>query len=68
MTQIVELLEGIHYSKLPLVCERVIEVQYRDWYVGPSFRKDGSLNSRRALTEEGQEEEEEESNGEGKGV
>ncbi|XP_012678285.2 tRNA (adenine(58)-N(1))-methyltransferase, mitochondrial [Clupea harengus] len=66
VTQIVELLEGIHYSKLPLVCERVIEVQYRDWYVGPSFRKDGSLNSRRALTEEGQEEEEEESNGEGK--
>ncbi|XP_041966146.1 tRNA (adenine(58)-N(1))-methyltransferase, mitochondrial [Alosa sapidissima] len=60
VTQIVDLLEGIRCSKLPLVCERIIEVQYRDWLLAPSFRKDGSFNSRRALSEANPEEEEEE--------
>ncbi|XP_062378703.1 tRNA (adenine(58)-N(1))-methyltransferase, mitochondrial isoform X2 [Sardina pilchardus] len=69
VTQIVDLLEGIRCSKLPLVCERIIEVQYRDWLVAPSFMKDGSFSSRRALSEGSPEEEVEDgdkSNGEDK--
>lgn len=70
VTQVVDLLEGIRCSGLPLLYERIIEVQYRDWLVAPSVKKDGSFNSRRAPIEESPEDEEEddESNGEEKGL
>ncbi|KAL2098470.1 hypothetical protein ACEWY4_004950 [Coilia grayii] len=60
VTQVVDLLEGIRCSRVPLVYERIIEVQYRDWLLAPSIRKNGSFNSRRAPKEKGLEEEDEE--------
>lgn len=41
-------MEGLRCSALPLVCERIVEVQYRDWLVGPSLKKDGTFNKRKA--------------------
>ncbi|KAL7861510.1 hypothetical protein SRHO_G00129510 [Serrasalmus rhombeus] len=52
VTQIIDLLEGLRCSSLPLVCERIIEVQYRDWLLGPSLKKDGTFNQRRPMSEE----------------
>ncbi|XP_060788849.1 tRNA (adenine(58)-N(1))-methyltransferase, mitochondrial isoform X2 [Neoarius graeffei] len=47
ITQIIDLMEGLRCSALPLVCERIIEVQYRDWLLAPSLKKDGSFNQRK---------------------
>lgn len=47
VTQIIDLMEGLRCSTLPLVCERVVEVQYRDWLLAPSLQKDGSFNRRK---------------------
>ncbi|GAA6084917.1 tRNA (adenine(58)-N(1))-methyltransferase, mitochondrial [Tachysurus ichikawai] len=47
ITQIIDLMEGLRCSTLPLVCERIIEVQHRDWLLAPSLKKDGSFNQRR---------------------
>ncbi|XP_063040033.1 tRNA (adenine(58)-N(1))-methyltransferase, mitochondrial isoform X2 [Engraulis encrasicolus] len=71
ITQVVDLLDGIRCSKVPLMCERIAEVQYRDWLVAPSIRKDGSLNNRKAPKgeiheEDDDEEEDDNSNGEDK--
>lgn len=64
VTQIVDLLEGIRCSKLPLVCERIVEVRHCDWLVAPALQKDGNFKYRSAPREErpleGEEEEEEE--------
>ncbi|MBN3324677.1 TR61B protein, partial [Atractosteus spatula] len=42
ITQVVDLLEGVRQSGLPLLCERVIEVTHRDWFLAPAIKKDGS--------------------------
>ncbi|XP_073683436.1 tRNA (adenine(58)-N(1))-methyltransferase, mitochondrial [Garra rufa] len=52
ITQVIDLLEGLRCSALPLVCERIVEVQYRNWLVGPSFKKDGTFNKRKAPCED----------------
>lgn len=52
ITQIIELMEGLRCFALPLVCERVIEVQYRDWLLAPALRKDGSFNRQRKPPDE----------------
>ncbi|KAL7873758.1 hypothetical protein AOLI_G00128290 [Acnodon oligacanthus] len=57
VTQIIDLLEGLRCSSLPLVCERIIEVQYRDWLLGPSLKKDGTFNQHRPMSEENDSEE-----------
>ncbi|CAI9563015.1 unnamed protein product [Staurois parvus] len=46
ITQVVDLLEGIRTCKLPLMCEKIIEVSVTDWLVAPSVRKDGRLSKR----------------------
>ncbi|KAG9336817.1 hypothetical protein JZ751_003165 [Albula glossodonta] len=39
---VIDLLEGIRYAGLPLLCERVVEVQLRDWLLAPAIeKKDG---------------------------
>lgn len=68
ITQIIDLMEGLRCSTLPLVCERIIEVQYRDWLLAPSLKKDGSFNQRKdSPGEEATENENDDSNDEGKG-
>lgn len=42
ITQVIDLLEGVRCSRLPLICERIIELPSRDWIVAPALRKDGS--------------------------
>ncbi|KAF5904212.1 tRNA (adenine(58)-N(1))-methyltransferase, mitochondrial, partial [Clarias magur] len=67
ITQIVDVMEGLRCSTLPLVCERIIEVQYRDWLLVASLKKDGSFNQRKKSPgEEDAESENDESNEEGK--
>ncbi|XP_061114755.1 tRNA (adenine(58)-N(1))-methyltransferase, mitochondrial [Conger conger] len=59
VTQVVDLLEGIRITGLPLRCERVLEVQFRDWLVAPAFqRRDGKRVNRVAPSQGDQEEEE----------
>lgn len=65
ITQIIDLMEGLRCSTLPLVCERIIEVQYRDWLLAPSLKKDGSFNQRQKSP--GEENENDDSNDEEKG-
>ncbi|XP_058254527.1 tRNA (adenine(58)-N(1))-methyltransferase, mitochondrial isoform X2 [Hemibagrus wyckioides] len=68
ITQIIDLMEGLRCSTLPLVYERIIEVQYRDWLLAPSLKKDGSFHQRRkSPDEEATESENDEANDEGKG-
>ncbi|KAA0711141.1 tRNA (adenine(58)-N(1))-methyltransferase, mitochondrial [Triplophysa tibetana] len=57
ITQVIDLMEGLRCSALPLVCERIIEVQYRDWLVAPSLKKDGTFNRRKAPFEDDDESE-----------
>ncbi|TSS85067.1 tRNA (adenine(58)-N(1))-methyltransferase, mitochondrial [Bagarius yarrelli] len=52
ITQLIDLMEGLRCSTLPLACERIFEVQYRDWLLAPSLKKDGSFNQRRKSPEE----------------
>ncbi|XP_026141543.1 tRNA (adenine(58)-N(1))-methyltransferase, mitochondrial [Carassius auratus] len=59
ITQVIDLMEGLRCSALPLVCERIVEVQYRDWLVGPSLKKDGTFNKRKAPIEDDEDEESE---------
>lgn len=44
----VDLLEGLRCSQLPLLCERVVEVPIRDWLVAAALKKDGSFCVRKA--------------------
>ncbi|KAG8544342.1 hypothetical protein GDO81_022649, partial [Engystomops pustulosus] len=46
ITQVIDLLEGIRSCKLPLSCEKVLEVSVTDWLVAPSRRKDGKISKR----------------------
>ncbi|XP_029972887.1 tRNA (adenine(58)-N(1))-methyltransferase, mitochondrial [Salarias fasciatus] len=46
ITQVVDLLEGLRWSTLPLLCERIIEVPIRDWLVSPAREKDGRYRAR----------------------
>ncbi len=50
-------MEGLRCSALPLVCERIVEVQYRDWLVGPALKKDGTFNKRKAPQDDDEESE-----------
>lgn len=65
ITQIIDLMEGLRCSTLPLVCERIIEVQHRDWLLAPSLKKDGSFNQRRKSPGEEATESENEDGGKG---
>lgn len=67
VTQIVDLMEGLRCSTLPLVCERIIEVQHRDWLLAPSLRKDGTFNQIVPIDGESTNSEKEDSNGEENG-
>ncbi|XP_069017054.1 tRNA (adenine(58)-N(1))-methyltransferase, mitochondrial isoform X2 [Embiotoca jacksoni] len=48
ITQVIDLLEGLRCSALPLLCERIIEVPVRVWAVGPALQKDGRYRTRMA--------------------
>ncbi|XP_035259719.1 tRNA (adenine(58)-N(1))-methyltransferase, mitochondrial isoform X1 [Anguilla anguilla] len=59
VTQVIDLLEGIRFAGLPLMCERVLEVQLRDWLLAPAVqRRDGKHVTRIAPSHGNQEEEE----------
>lgn len=45
ITQVIELLEGIRRSKLPLLCERIVELTQREWLIQPA-RQDSRLAPR----------------------
>ncbi|XP_023648352.1 tRNA (adenine(58)-N(1))-methyltransferase, mitochondrial isoform X1 [Paramormyrops kingsleyae] len=66
LTQVIDLLEGVRVSGLPLQCERIIEVQHRDWLVAPAVMKDGTAAARVAPFSGTGDEEEEQSHAEGK--
>ncbi|KAL0969876.1 hypothetical protein UPYG_G00233670 [Umbra pygmaea] len=48
ITQVVDLLEGLRCSNLPLRCERIFEVQLRDWLLAAAIQKDGQFCRRKA--------------------
>ncbi|KAJ7991236.1 hypothetical protein DPEC_G00295230 [Dallia pectoralis] len=48
ITQVIDLLEGLRCSALPLLCERIIEVPIRDWLVAAAVQKDGQFCRRKA--------------------
>ncbi|KAM6973296.1 tRNA (adenine(58)-N(1))-methyltransferase, mitochondrial [Aplochiton taeniatus] len=48
VTQVIDLLEGLRCSPLPLLCERIMEVQFRDWLLAPAIQKDGRFCTRKA--------------------
>ncbi|KAM4543161.1 tRNA (adenine(58)-N(1))-methyltransferase, mitochondrial [Odontesthes bonariensis] len=50
ITQVIDLLEGLRCSALPLLCEHIVEVPTRDWVVAPARQKDGQYCSRKAPT------------------
>lgn len=53
ITQVIDLLEGLRCSRLPLVCERIMELPSRDWLVAPAIQKDGRYCIRKApITQE----------------
>ncbi|XP_008397907.1 tRNA (adenine(58)-N(1))-methyltransferase, mitochondrial [Poecilia reticulata] len=49
ITQVIDLLEGLRCSALPVLCERIIEVPVRQWLVAPALQKDGQYCTRKAL-------------------
>lgn len=50
ITQVVDLLEGLRWSAVPLLCERIIELPVREWLVAPAQEKDGRYHFREAPT------------------
>ncbi|XP_047467952.1 tRNA (adenine(58)-N(1))-methyltransferase, mitochondrial isoform X2 [Mugil cephalus] len=48
ITQVVDLLEGLRCSSLPVLCERIIEVPVRNWLVVPALQKDGQYCTKKA--------------------
>ncbi|KAM3849555.1 tRNA (adenine(58)-N(1))-methyltransferase, mitochondrial [Diretmus argenteus] len=63
ITQVIDLLEGVRCSALPLLCERIIEVPLRDWLVAPALKKDGRFCERKAPPLDGDQTEKEKSEG-----
>ncbi|XP_041704266.1 tRNA (adenine(58)-N(1))-methyltransferase, mitochondrial isoform X1 [Coregonus clupeaformis] len=59
ITQVIDLLEGLRWSALPMLCERIIEVQLRDWLLAPAIQKDGRFCRRKAPPSARSQEEEE---------
>ncbi|TKS86269.1 tRNA (adenine(58)-N(1))-methyltransferase, mitochondrial [Collichthys lucidus] len=45
---VMDLLEGLRCSALPLLCEHIIEVSFRNWLVAPALQKDGGYCIRKA--------------------
>ncbi|XP_071767556.2 tRNA (adenine(58)-N(1))-methyltransferase, mitochondrial isoform X1 [Centroberyx gerrardi] len=60
VTQVIDLLEGLRCSPLPLLCERIIEVPLRDWLVAPALQKDGRFCVRKSPVLDGDRREESE--------
>lgn len=52
ITQVIDLLEGLRCLRMPLLCERIIELPARDWIVAPALQKDGSYCLRKSPTME----------------
>lgn len=50
ITQVVDLLEGLRWSTVPLLCERIMELPVREWLVAPAQEKDGRYHFREAPT------------------
>ncbi|XP_043999720.1 tRNA (adenine(58)-N(1))-methyltransferase, mitochondrial [Gambusia affinis] len=48
ITQVIDLLEGLRCSALPVLCECIIEVPVRHWLVAPALQKDGQYCTRKA--------------------
>uniref|UniRef100_A0A3B4Z4G6 tRNA (adenine(58)-N(1))-methyltransferase n=1 Tax=Stegastes partitus TaxID=144197 RepID=A0A3B4Z4G6_9TELE len=48
VTQVIDLLESLRCSSLPLLCEQIMEFPSRDWLVVPALKKDGSYCTRNA--------------------
>uniref|UniRef100_A0A7M4FWW9 tRNA (adenine(58)-N(1))-methyltransferase n=1 Tax=Crocodylus porosus TaxID=8502 RepID=A0A7M4FWW9_CROPO len=46
ITQVIDLLQGIRTSKLPLLCEQIIELIQREWLIKPVRKKDSRLAPR----------------------
>ncbi|XP_072313268.1 tRNA (adenine(58)-N(1))-methyltransferase, mitochondrial [Eucyclogobius newberryi] len=52
ITQVIDLLEGLRCLRIPLQCERIMELPVRDWIVAPALQKDGTYCIRKSPTSE----------------
>uniref|UniRef100_A0A3B3Z9N1 tRNA (adenine(58)-N(1))-methyltransferase n=1 Tax=Periophthalmus magnuspinnatus TaxID=409849 RepID=A0A3B3Z9N1_9GOBI len=52
ITQVIDLLEGLRCLRVPLLCERIVELPVRDWLVAPALQKDGTYCLRKFPTME----------------
>ncbi|KAJ0062806.1 hypothetical protein NL108_008079, partial [Boleophthalmus pectinirostris] len=52
ITQVVDLLDALRCLRVPLLCERIMELPVRDWIVAPALQKDGTYCIRKSPTME----------------